>query len=181
MDELKKLIDENRTLFDSAEPSTGHFDRFEKMLRDQQETKSRTVIWPTLLKVASIAILVVLSGLYLTEHFVLNKQPLVKTNTEFNEAQQYYLQQVNQRIDQIESMEKALTPEQKQMLIDEMTEMDNLYKKLQADYKDMPNDPRIIQAMLQHYQMKVAVLNNIINNLDKVNQLNYTHHESVEL
>ncbi|MGE4290521.1 MAG: hypothetical protein AB7E36_17740 [Salinivirgaceae bacterium] len=181
MDELKKLIDENRNLFDSAEPAPGHFDRFEKMLREQQNTKSRTLVWPTLLKVASIAILVVLSGLYLTEHFVLKKQPLAKTNTEFNEARQYYLQQVNQRIDQIESMEKALTPEQKQILIDEMTEMDNLYKKLQSDYKDMPNDPRIIQAMLQHYQMKVSVLNNIINNLDKVNQLNYTDYESVEL
>ncbi len=180
MDELKILIGKNRELFDSAEPSTGHFKRFEEMLLESQQTKTRTLIWPTLLKVASIAILIVLSGLYLAEHFIINNKQ-AKANTEFTEAKQYYMQQVNQRIGEIESMEKTLSPEQKQILVNEMTEIDDLYKKLQEDYKAMPNDPRIVQALLQHYQMKVAVLNNIINNLNNVNHLNYTDHESVEL
>lgn len=184
MDELKKIIGQNRELFDTAEPSTGHFDRFEKMLMNQQQTKTRTIVWPTLLKVASIAILVILSGLYLTEHFILNKIPVAKANPEFTEAQNYYMQQVDLRINEIKTIEKQLSPEQKNMLLNEMTEMDAMYKKLQADYKAMPNDPRIVQALLQHYQMKVDVLNNIINNLNNVhntNQLNSPNHESIKL
>jgi hypothetical protein len=184
MDELKKLIDQNRELFDTAEPTTGHFDKFEKMLMDQQQTKTRSIVWPTLLKVASIAIMLILSGLYLTEHFILNNIPVANANTEFSEAQKYYMQQVDMRIDEIKSIEKSLAPEQKNMLVKEMTEMDAMYKKLQADYKEMPNDPRIVQALLQHYQMKVDVLNNIINNLNKVNntnQLNSPNHESIKL
>lgn len=181
MDELKKLIEENRDLFDTAEPSMGHFDRFEKMLMEQEQTKTRSLVWPTLLKVASIAILVVLSGLYVTEHFILKPQSLAGKNTEFNEAQQYYMQQVDMRIGEIKSMENNLSAEQKELLVEEMTQMDAMYKKLQADYKAMPNDPRILQAMLQHYQMKVDVLNNIIINLNSMNQLNSPSHESVEL
>ncbi len=182
MDELKILIDKNRQLLDSAEPMEGHFDKFEKMLNEQLPTvKNRSVIWPTILKVASVAILVVLSGLYVTEHFFLQKIPTAYQNTEFNEAQQYYIQQVDMRIDEIKQMENMLSPEQKEILVDEMTQMDAMYEKLKNDYKAMPNDPRIIQAMLQHYQMKMDILNRIVNNLQNVQQLNYTNHENIEL
>lgn len=182
MDELKKLIEQNRQVFDSAEPSEGHFDKFEKMLMESKQTKSRSMVWPTLLKVASIAVLMVLSGLYVTEHFFLNNEPvLANTKSEFNEAQQYYIHLVDQRIGDIEKMEGFLSSEQKEMLVNEMSEMDAMYKKLQKDYKAMPNDPRIIQAMLQHYQMKMDILNRIVNDLENVQQLNNPNHEDTEL
>jgi len=182
MDELRKLIGENRQVFDSAEPSEGHFGKFEQMLMEQKETKTQSFAWTTLLKVASIAILVVLSGLYVTEHFIIkNLSVPTAKNAEFNETQKYYIQMVDQKIDDIEQMKSYMTPEQKQMLIEEMTEMDVMYQKLRKDYKAMPNDPRIIQAMLQHYQMKMDILNRIVNNLENVQNLNPQNYENVEL
>ena len=182
MDELKKLIGENRQMFDSAEPQEDHFEKFERMLAANATNKSRSLVWPTLLKVASLAILLTLSGLYVTEHFILKSALVAGTQkTEFNEAQQYYIQQVNQRIGAIEQMESSMTPDQKVMLVEEMNDMDLMYKKLQKDYKAMPNDPRIIQAMLQHYQMKMDVLNRIVNDLENVEQLNHTDDESIKL
>jgi len=71
--------------------------------------------------------------------------------------------------------------EQQKMLMEELAEMDQLYKKIQKDYQEMPNDPRIVQAMIQHYQMKVAILNRIINDLNNVKQTNSSDHESIEL
>lgn len=185
MDELDKIIKENRQLFDSAEPSQGHFNRFEQALISQNATKSRSIVWSQLLKVASIAILVILSGLYVTEHFILNNnsESVIATNEnrEFNDAQQYYMHQVNQSIVQIEQMEGFMNAEQKQMLADEMTEMDEMYKRLIKDYNAMPNDDRIIQAMLNHYQMKMDILNRITNDLKNVQQLKTQNYESTEL
>jgi len=182
MDELKKLIGENRHIFDAAEPSEGHFDKFEKMLMERNDIKSRSVVWKTLLKVASLVILIVLSGLYVTEHFIIKNTDIAsKKNTEFNEAQHYYIQLVDQRIGEIEQMENFMTSEQKQLLVDEITSMDNMYKKLKNDYRAMPNDPRIIQAMLQYYQMKMDILNRIISDLENVQQLNFPNHENIEL
>ncbi len=182
MDELKKLIDDNRQLFDAAEPSEMHFDKFKKMLMENQVNTSRNKIWSAMLKVAAVAILMVLSGLYVTEHFILKQNNNVaQSNVEFMEAQQYYIQLVDQRIGEIEKMEGQFTPEQKQVLVDEMTTMDKMYKKLQKDYKAMPNDPRIIQAMLQYYQMKMDILNRIINDLQNVQKLNSQNHENVKL
>lgn len=181
MDELKTLIESNRELFDSAEPEIGHFERFEQKLRQQQTTKTRTIIWPTLLKVASVSILIILSGLYVTEHFILTKFPAAQQNVEFNEAHKYYIQVVDQKIGEIEHLQKQMSPEQQKILMNELTEMDNLYKKIQQDYKEMPNDPRIIQTMIQHYRMKVDVLNRIINDLQNVKQINSSNHESIQL
>lgn len=185
MDELKKLIAENRGMFDSAEPSEGHIDRFSEILNQQNNQKIKKVsfTWTTMLKVASVAILVVLSGLYVTERILelVPEASYSQTNPEFSETQQYYIQQVNLRVGEIEQMDKVMTSEQRQLLTEEMTNMDNMYKKLQNDLNAMPNDPRIMQAMLQHYQMKMDILNRIINDLENVQHLKTPDHESIEL
>jgi len=181
MDELEKLIEKNRQLFDTAEPSTDHFERFEKMLKSQQLPKRPNMEWTTVLKVACIAILIVLSGLYVGEHFIVSKVPIANYSPEFKEAKDYYIHVVDQRIGVIEQMQNHLSPEQKIMLDEEMQEMDAMYKKLQKDFKATPNDPRILQAMLKYYQTKADLLNRIIQDLNKVQQLNNPSHENVEL
>ncbi len=185
MDELKKLIAENREMFDSAEPSEGHIDRFSDILNQQNKQDNKTInfTWTAMLKVASVAILVVLSGLYVTERLfeLVPEAKHTQSNPEFSETQQYYVQMVSLRIGEIEQMDKVMTSEQRQVLMEEMTNMDNMYKKLQNDLNAMPNDPRIMQAMLQHYQMKMDILNRIINDLENVQQLNSPNHESIEL
>lgn len=182
MDELKKLIEENREMFDSAVPSTGHMDRFYQKLNEEPQ-KVIGFTWSSMLKVAAIAILVVLSGLYVKDQLfeLVPEPPVAKINPEFNETQQYYMQQVSLRLNEIDQLNKALTPDQREMLTEEMTNMDTMYKKLQHDLKAMPNDPRIMQAMLHHYQMKMEILNRIITDLNNVQQLNIPNHESIEL
>jgi len=182
MDELKKIIAENRELFNAAEPSAGHFDRFYAKL-DQTKIKQTQFNWQFTLKVASVAILVLLSGLYVTEHIVnyLKDPVYTEGSKEFSETQAYYTHMVNQKINEINNMDQSINQEQKQMLVREMDEMDEMYKKLQKDLNAMPNDPRIMQAMLQYYQMKMDILNRIIGDLQNVQQLNTPSHENVEL
>jgi hypothetical protein len=181
MDELKSLIEQNRALFDTAEPSGGHLERFEMMLK-AHETKKLRVDFKTLLRVAVVTVLVTLSGLYITEHFIWN--PASKQNNqayEFHEAQQYYNNQVDMKIDEIKDLDQQMKPEQKEMLLKELNEIDELYVNLQKELKARPGDPRLIQAMVHHYQMKIDVLNRIINNLNNVEQLNTQNHENVNL
>ncbi len=181
MDELKKIITENRALFDVSDPSSGHFNIFEALLA-QQEVKKRSFAWSTLLKVASVSILIILSSLYIGEHvFHMGKSIAYNENKEYKEAKDYYMVQVNNQISQIENMQDLMTLEQKESLISELTNVDNLAKKLQKDMNAMPNDPRIIEAMLRHYQMKMGILNRIITDLENVQQLNPRNYESVEI
>jgi len=43
--------------------------------------------------------------------------------------------------------------------------MDSVYIQLQKDLKANPNDERIINAMIEHYQTKVEVMSYILNQL----------------
>jgi lipid II:glycine glycyltransferase (peptidoglycan interpeptide bridge formation enzyme) len=63
-------------------------------------------------------------------------------------------------------------PEQKKMLEKEMKSMDSIYVQLQKDLKANPDDERIINAMIEHYQTKVEVMNYIINQLKVIRNEN---------
>jgi hypothetical protein len=165
MDELEKIIAGNRDQFDTAEPNFGHFERFQNKLAANNKTTSVSG-FSFFMKVAAVAILVILSGLYIGEHAYEKIVSITHKPTEINQAQQHYMMLVNQQLTTIEQMDHLLSADQKAMLIDEFSKMDALYQKLQSDLKAMPNDPRIVQAMITHYQMKIEILNRIINDLN---------------
>jgi len=69
-------------------------------------------------------------------------------------------------------------PEQKQMLLNEMKSMDSVYVSLQKELKANPNDERIINAMIEHYQTKVEVLNYIVSQLKTIRNDNQNQEEN---
>jgi alkylated DNA nucleotide flippase Atl1 len=183
MDDLEKIIMKNRQLFDSVEPSSEHFIRFQTKLDKIQKRKIKPwKSWMFAVKVASVSVLFILSALYVNEHlFIKNSFSGKQENNEVIEAQQYYNHLVTTRINQIEQLNDYMTPEQKQMLKKEFTEMDEMYKKLLNDYNKMPNDPRIIQSLLKHYQMKTEILNRIVNDLKNIQTQKQQKNENIEL
>jgi len=58
------------------------------------------------------------------------------------------------------------------MLISELRSMDSVYVQLQKDLKTNPNDERIINAMIEHYQTKVEVMSYILNQLKVIRNEN---------
>jgi uncharacterized protein (DUF305 family) len=73
---------------------------------------------------------------------------------------------------------------QKVMLMHELSEMDSIYENLKKDLTTNPNDQRVINAMIQHYQLKVEVMNQILNqlqNAQKENKQKSEYHESTNI
>jgi hypothetical protein len=64
------------------------------------------------------------------------------------------------------------------MLLNEMKSMDSVYVSLQKELKANPNDERIINAMIEHYQTKVEVLNYIVNQLKAIRNDNQNEKEN---
>jgi len=62
--------------------------------------------------------------------------------------------------------------EQMEVLRNEMQNMDSVYVQLQKDLKANPDDERIINAMIEHYQTKVEVLTFIVNQLKAIRNEN---------
>jgi hypothetical protein len=69
-------------------------------------------------------------------------------------------------------------PEQKKMLVAEMSSMDSVYVQLQKELKANPDDERIINAMIEHYQTKVEVMSYIVSQLKAIRNENQNKTEN---
>ena len=68
------------------------------------------------------------------------------------------------------------------MIMEELSEMDSIYNSMKKDLKTSPNDERIINAMIEHYQLKLEVMTNLLEQLQEINTNNkQTGHENNEI
>lgn len=190
MKNLEKIIRKNSDFFNGYEPSEGHFERFSAKLEAKVATiipLKRVSVLPHLLKAAAVAILVTLSSLWTWENVVspdAKRMALSDVSPEYQEVEQFYVQQVNLMENEIQGIWINDHPEQKEMLLKELETMDVMYDELQRDLKANPNDERVINAMIEHYQRKVDIMSYIVSQLKEVqseNQINSENYETVRL
>ncbi len=169
MKNIEDFISSNKQFFDGEEPSEGHFERFTRKLEIRcGEKVIRRSIVPYLLKAAVVTLLVTLSSLWTWDHFIRsdrNRMALGDISPEYREVENYYVHQVNLMENEIVNLDVTSRPEQKEILKKEMRSMDSVYVQLQKELKANPNDERIINAMIEHYQTKVDVMNYILDQL----------------
>lgn len=182
MKNIDEIIRKNRNLFEEQEPMEGHLERFnwklEKRLHSQATKRS---IVPYLLRAAVVTVLVTLSSLWTWDHFIRtdkDRMALGDVSPQYKEVENYYVHQVNLMENEFLSSNLETNPEQKEMLQKEMKSMDSVYVQLQKELKLNPNDERIINAMIEHYQTKLDVMTYIVNQLKAVRNQNQNKQEN---
>jgi hypothetical protein len=176
MKNIEEIIRSNRDFFEDGEPSEGHFERFQMKLERRFRTGSvKRSIVPYLLKAAVITLLVTLSSLWTWDHFLRpdrGRMALGDVSPQYKEVENYYIHQVKLVESEITTIDISDNPAQKEMLKKEMGSMDSVYIQLQKELKANPNDERIINAMIEHYQTKLEVMSFIVNQLKAIRNEN---------
>jgi hypothetical protein len=172
MKNIEELIRSNRDYFEDGEPSKGHFERFQmKLERRFQIGGIKRSIVPYLLKAAVVTLLVTLSSLWTWDHFIRSdrgRMALGDVSPQYKEVENYYIHQVNLVESEITTIDISSNTKQNEMLKKEMKSMDSVYIQLQKELKANPNDERIINAMIEHYQTKLEVMSFIVNQLKEI-------------
>jgi hypothetical protein len=187
MKTIEDIIRNNRNLFEDREPSEGHFDRFTVKLEIRhQKMAGRKSIVPYLLRAAVVTLLITLSSLWTWDHFIRpgsSRMTLGQVSPQYKEVENYYLHEVSLMEGEIGNIDHSENPEQKELLMKEMKSMDSTYVSLQKELKANPNDERIINAMIEHYQTKLEVMTYIVNQLKGIRneKLNNKEDEKVRL
>jgi len=171
MKKIEEIIKNNREKFDDLEPAEGHFERFQSKLNNYNNKSSFSLSYKFVLKVAVVGLLVVLSSLWLYDN-IYDKQSteqiaVKNVPPEFREAQLYYSSMVNRKYNQIQDFEFK-SKKQKKMLLDELKAMDSVYYNIKQDFKENPNDPRVMNALIRHYQLKLEVMTQVLEQLNQV-------------
>jgi hypothetical protein len=176
MKNIEDLIRSNRDYFEDEEPSEGHFERFQMKLEKRFQTGGiKRSIVPYLLKAAVVTLLVTLSSLWTWDHFIRpdrGRTALGDVSPQYKEVENYYIHQVKLVESEITTIDISANPGQKKMLKQEMESMDSVYVQLQKELKANPNDERIINAMIEHYQTKLEVMSFIVNQLKEIRNEN---------
>jgi len=187
MKTIEEIIRQNRGFFEDKEPSDGHFERFNIKLEMRRQAKGvKRSIVPYLLRAAVVTLLVTLSSLWTWDHFIRpenTRMTLGQVSVQYKEVENYYIHQVNMMEGEIMNVDLTSNPQQKELLLSEMKSMDSVYVSLQKELKANPNDERIINAMIEHYQTKLEVMTYIINQLKTIRNVNQnnTANEKVRL
>lgn len=174
MNNIEDLIKRERGVFDDREPSDGHFERFSYKLATRLHVRGiKRSIVPYLLKAAVVTLLVTLSSLWSYDHFI--RPDMKKTMTlsevspEYREVENYYVRQVSFMENEFTNLDFENNPDQKAIMLQELQSMDSVYVDLQKELRANPNDQRIINAMIKHYQTKLEVLTYLLEQLKQFN------------
>ena len=174
MNNLEKIIIKKRAELDSFEPADGHFNRFRQKLTGSPAYREIRVV--DYLKIAAIVLLASLFSYFVynqIESYLLNNDQytLSDISNEYREVEEYYTGLIQARYEDLKQLETG-EPDQKELLLKELSEMDRLMNQMQQDLKTHPTDERIINAMISHYQKKLEVMNQILNQLESINNNN---------
>lgn len=169
MDNLEKFIRENRHDFDTEVPSLNVWANLDQHL-DSQRPSGR-VVWMKRLRVAAavLALLVAggAAGAYLTNQGKA-VDSLADVSPEHAEMERYFSTQVE------EKMAKLATYKQDGVVKADIQELDQAYEQLRKELENAPAgaEEKIIQAMIETYQTKINILEQVLEKVENVNPTN---------
>jgi len=169
MSVLEEKIKKNKELFDKAEPSGGHMDRFSNRLVELHTGESENIRskWKPVTRIAAIVVLLigVAAVLIITiPDRSLNTAAASDLPEELMEAKYFYNEKVNKKMDQIDqcaasSEDAALI---RNMVSSEINEIDKQSEELEEELKENSDNQRLKNALINNYKTKSELLDNII-------------------
>jgi hypothetical protein len=179
-DSIEKLFGKLEGSFDVASPPQGHRERFRERLEASAGTSSggkKGTWWRNLSIAASIALLLSASV------FLFQKEPsmearVAEISPEVSETSQYFAGLVTR---QIQELQKMGSPETEPMIADAIKQLEALekdYQKLEEDLVAGGNSKFILSAMIQNFQTRIDLLQEVMTRVEEIKQFKNQTHES---
>jgi hypothetical protein len=169
---LEEKIRKNRDLFDGAEPSEGHFSRFQSKLDSLDELAPGRKSWYSARLFRVAAVIVVLLGLSVTYYLVDPSTNSIQLSAnslpqEIQEARMYYNQQAEEKLQKINDCAASTSEASyiQKVVVDEITLLDSNSVKLEEQLQNDNQNKRLINALIRNYKTKSDLLDDILNRL----------------
>lgn len=171
---LEEKIKKNKELFETAEPSPGHFDKFRnKLERLDDAPLASSGRFSMLRRVAASFLMLFSLGValfFLNQQFIANNLNASQLPPELMEVKMYYNNEVNSKLEKIGQC--ASTPEDaaviKQLVQGEMTELEQNTESLEKEFSQNSNNERVKNALILNYKTKSELLDDIISRLCRI-------------
>ena len=169
--------------FDIEEPHSGHRERFHKKLEAQAEVpeskgKLRSLWAPVLGIAASFLLAFFLLGEFITPATSAGNSDLASISPEMKQTQEFYTSLISK---ELTNLNAERTPETEAVIKDALLQMEKLeknYNQLREDLVNSGKDNRVIHAMIQNFQQRIDLLNDVLTQIDNIKTLKNQNHEN---
>lgn len=164
---LEELIRNNAEAFDSEEPSGDHFKKFLKKLDESHHNvrKERVIRMLTYVASAAAVFLLVLSIVLLRQQ-PLNNNLSQSLPAEVTEIENYFQYQIESNLRTLNSSLETC-PVLRKNLQSCFRELDKSFRIIQDDLKQNPGNELVLNALINHYQTKLEILEQITSQSNK--------------
>jgi hypothetical protein len=174
MDNLEKFILEHRAEFDDAVPSLGVWSKIDCRL--EQRPVYRIVWMRRLRAAAAVALLLTaggVTGAYMTSSSQKVKS-LADVSPEHAEMEKFFNRQVSEKLAQLAAYR------QDDFVKTDIQELDSFYLELKLELEHAPagSEDKIVQAMIENYQTKIEILEQVLEKVQTTNPTNLKTEEN---
>ncbi|MBN1144988.1 MAG: hypothetical protein JXA72_11230 [Bacteroidales bacterium] len=166
MKTIDDFIKENLERFDSDGPPEGHFERFETRLQKMEKPESRQIRMVILRVAASVLLGLVLSYAALLEFRYLDRRAdsmyMSAFYPELKEAESFYNAQLAKKYNEIQELQFGGADAEKKLIARELSDMNIRVRDMKKDLRSNPEDERIMNAIINMYQLKIELMDMII-------------------
>ncbi len=164
MDAFENNIKNKMSDFDTLHPANGHEKRFLiKLQRQQQHAFTRRVGRIA----ASIAVILALGVVSIQPHLFQQDNTISELTLEQQEAEWFYENEYENKLNELMLLLDKFK-DQKQIIIAEIHHMEAMYVVMKKEIQKNPNDPRALNALINHYQTKIAFIEQINEQLSSI-------------
>ncbi|NSL91113.1 hypothetical protein [Chitinophaga solisilvae] len=161
-DNLESFIQQHREEFEGPGPSPRVWDALEKELGERRKGKVVQLLGRTWFKAAVIAVLLANAGvLYYMAKTRHQQQDLAVVVPELQDAKVYYTSRINEKLELINTY-PASELGLDSAALQELQLRNDTYKTLEKELNNNPGNQRIRGAMIRYYQMKLDLLDKIL-------------------
>lgn len=172
-DDIEQLFDRLEGQLSTKEPSTDHQTRFLEKLQSAQPVQEKPVRklnwWKPLAVAASLALVFMIS---LTWDTSPDAKELADVSPEMEQTQQFFTQTIEKELFEINAQ---ATPETQAVIDDAIKRLGNLeadYNNLKSDLAESGQDKRVIYAMINNFQNRIDLLEQVLEHIDAIKNLN---------
>jgi hypothetical protein len=172
-DRLEQFITENRDQFDLYDPGERVWNGIERRVQKKHRHPDwKAIIW------RAAAILVIFAASFLLQEYLHRNELLTGRKDkkirdveipELQEAEIYYTNMVDEKIEEIEPLLKN-QPELNKGLKNDLAELDSIYAELQKDLIDNIANDEVVEAMIQNYRLKLQILEDLLGFLQETSK-----------
>ncbi len=163
------------TDFDIEEPRFGHLERFQDRLKNPaKKKKSFSYKW---MSVAASVILIV--GFWLGANLTNKTLVLADVSPEMQEAEMFFVSTIKQELRTIEKFRNPTTERVIEDALNQLEKLDDKYQDLVKALNKSNNDRRVVYAMISNYQNRIEILQDVLNQIDKIKNLKVNNNDEI--